>query len=100
MSKYRRPRMSRLLLSMPLCLLLAFVAVFRSLPPAQAEAAAADQSAPLPDTEAIERLVKTDPVAFMRVCLQRYDREVKGYRCTFVKQERLGGKLQRSEVID
>jgi hypothetical protein len=85
---------------MPLCLLLAFAGVSRSLPSAQAVSAAADGSAPLPDTEAVERLVKTDPVAFMRVCLQRYDRDVKGYRCTFVKQERLGGKLQRSEVID
>jgi hypothetical protein len=46
------------------------------------------------------RLAKKDPVAFLRACLLRYGREVKGYRCTLQKQERLGGKLQRSEVID
>jgi len=48
----------------------------------------------------MERLAQTDPIAFLENCLRRYDREVKGYRATLQKQERLGGKLQGTEVID
>ena len=92
--------MSRLLLSLPLCLLLAFDGTSRPLPPAQAESAAGGEGTPIADAESLERLVKTDPVAFMQACLRRYDRDVKGYRCAFVKQERLGSKLQRSEIVD
>lgn len=92
--------MRRLLLSLPLCFLPGFDGALRSAPPSPPELKAADDKAPLPDAAGLERLARTDPIAFMRVCLRRYDREVKGYRCTFVKQERLGGKLQRSEVID
>lgn len=60
----------------------------------------AADTAPIPDGAELERLARADPVAFLNACLQRYDRDVKGYRCTFVKQERLGGKLRRTEVID
>jgi hypothetical protein len=61
-------------------------------------AANADAGSAVPDAATLDRLVRTDPVAFMRTCVRHYDRTVKGYRCTFVKQERMGGKLQRSEV--
>jgi hypothetical protein len=92
--------MRRLLLSLPLCFLPATDGALRSAPPSPPEPKAAGDNAPLPDAAALERLARTDPIAFMRACLRRYDRDVKGYRCTFVKQERLGGKLQRSEVVD
>jgi hypothetical protein len=98
--------MRLLLVSLPLCFLAAFDDTprpARTAPPepaAAAAAAAADTAAALPDQAALERLVRTDPIAFMRACIRRYDREVKGYRCTFAKQERIGGKLQRSEIID
>jgi hypothetical protein len=92
--------MRRLLLSLPLCFLPASDGALRSAPPALPEPKAADDNTPLPDAAGLERLARTDPVAFMKACLRRYDRDVKGYYCTFVKQERLGGKLQRSEVID
>src|SRR5690349_4204007 len=60
----------------------------------------ADNGAPLPDNEEMGRLARTDPLAFLENCLRRYDREVKGYRATLEKRERLGGKLQGGEVID
>jgi hypothetical protein len=89
-----------LLLSLPLCFLSAFDDAARPAPPAPPEPAAANDAPAPTDAAALERLVGTDPIAFMRGCIRRYDRDVKGYRCTFVKQERLGGKLQRSEVVD
>jgi Protein of unknown function (DUF1571) len=92
--------MRRLLLSLPLCFLPASEGVSLSLPSALPELTAAGDSTPLPDAAGLERLARNDPIAFQRACLRRYDREVKGYRCTFVKQERLGGKLQRTEVVD
>jgi hypothetical protein len=58
-----------------------------------------DDGAPLPDNAEMTRLAKEGPIKFLENCLKRYDREVKGYRCTLVKQERMGDKLQRSEVI-
>jgi hypothetical protein len=42
---------------------------------------------------AIETLLKTDPVAFLELCAERYDRDVHSYTCTFVKKERIEGKL-------
>jgi hypothetical protein len=93
----------RLLLCLPLCLALAAGGPPPAARPAPAPAAdkpAADDGAPLPDAAGLVRLARTDPVAFVEACLRRCGREVKGYRCTLQKQERLGGKLQRSEVMD
>lgn len=47
----------------------------------------------------MEELVKKDPVAFLEYCLDRYTKEVQGYRCTFAKQERVNGTLRDYEVI-
>ncbi len=58
-----------------------------------------DDGAALPDNAAMTRLAKDDPIRFLENCLKRYDREVRGYRLTLVKQERMGGKLQPSESI-
>src|SRR5262245_52058274 len=91
--------MRRLLLCLPLCL-----AVGPDRPPPASPGRPAPKAAgdggPLPDAASLTRLARTDPVAFVEACLGRYAREVKGYRCTFQKQERLGGKLQPAEVID
>jgi hypothetical protein len=47
-------------------------------------------SDPLPDP---------DPLTFMQKCLQRYDREVKGYNCILEKQERVAGSLHPREIV-
>jgi hypothetical protein len=82
-----------------LCLLLA-PDVFR--PPLRASdlADVTDDGDALPTEAQMKRLAENDPIAFLEACVRRYDREVKGYRCGLHKQERLDGKLQRSEEID
>ena len=51
------------------------------------------------ESRAFEELAAKDPVAFLARCLSRYEKEVKGYRCIFVKQERVAGKLGPKERI-
>jgi hypothetical protein len=41
----------------------------------------------------LENMLQTRPLAFLRLCVERFDREVQGYRCVFVKKERIEGKL-------
>jgi hypothetical protein len=91
---------SRWLLALPLCLL------FAPRPPAAGPAlrSLADVSpadaADLPTPGQLERLARSDVIAFLRACLARYQRDVHGYRATLQKQERLGGKLGPVEVLD
>jgi hypothetical protein len=51
------------------------------------------------ESHALEELAENDPVEFLQRCLNRYDKEVHGYRCIFVKQERVNGKLRKKEKI-
>ena len=60
---------------------------------------AADKG-PLPNAAEMERLAREKPVEFLEQCLRHYDRSVKGYTTTMQKQERLGGRLQPTEVIE
>jgi hypothetical protein len=92
--------MYRTILCLPLCLALEATPPPRTPPPpALVLAAVADDGAALPDADRLERLAKTDPIAFMEACVRRYEREVKGYRAILKKRERLSGKLQSAEVI-
>jgi len=59
-----------------------------------------DTGEKLPDNARMEALAKTDPVAFLEKCLIRYNRDVKGYRLTMQKQERIQGKLNKPEIIE
>lgn len=47
----------------------------------------------------LEDLAAKDPIAFLDRCLERYEREVRGYRFTFLKQERVNGKLRPKEIV-
>lgn len=58
-----------------------------------------DTAADLPPPEQLEQLARTDPIAFLRTCLVRYRKEVRAYRATLVKHERINGKLGRAETI-
>ena len=58
-----------------------------------------DDGKPLPDPDKMERL-RDNPIELLEDCIRRYQRQVKGYSCTFQKQERIGGKLQSKEVIE
>lgn len=56
-------------------------------------------SAQLPATDEFSRLAQNDPVAMFDACLSRYAREVKGYRATLEKQERVEGELHDREIV-
>lgn len=42
--------------------------------------------------------IKTDPIAFFRGAIERYDRSVHDYVCTFSKQELVGGELTTEQI--
>jgi len=91
--------MRRLFLLLPLCLLLA---PDRS--PSLAGRSSSARPAPpaQPLSQANERmayLAAKDPVAFVEAAIARYDREVKGYTCLLIKQERLSGVLMPEEQM-
>jgi len=54
----------------------------------------------LPTAEEMEKLARTDVIAFLRACIRRYDKEVHGYTATLEKQEFLNGKLNPAEVVE
>lgn len=51
-----------------------------------------------PDTPA-DTLAETDPEAFLRMALQRYQDTVQSYECTFYKQEFVQGKMTKLQEI-
>jgi uncharacterized protein DUF1571 len=48
----------------------------------------------------LEILLHYEPILFLEDCLARYEDEVTGYATTFLKQERIQGKLQPLEKVD
>jgi hypothetical protein len=50
--------------------------------------------------QGFEHLFQKEPWEFLQMCLDRYDREVKGYSTLFVKRERMDGKLKDEEVVE
>jgi uncharacterized protein DUF1571 len=55
---------------------------------------------PEPEKLTNEDLARTKPVEFLEFCLAEYDRKVTGgYRCHFVKQERVKGNLRDPEKL-
>jgi hypothetical protein len=93
--------MGRLLVCLPLCLLVQPDGQPPArLPERAALATVVDPGGKLPEEAAMVQLAQTDPIAFIRWSLIRYDREVtSGYRTNFIKQERIAGKLNPSEDI-
>jgi hypothetical protein len=58
-----------------------------------------DDGKALPTNAALERLARTNPIAFLEHCLRRYEREIKGYQVIMHKHERIKGKMLRPEVV-
>ena len=54
---------------------------------------------PLPESQAFPDLAQRSPVRMLEACLSRYSREVKGFRATLVKKERVGEGEHAREVI-
>jgi hypothetical protein len=92
--------MKRALVCLPFCLLCTSDSSSMVTLPTATFHDVADSGSPLPSEAEMERLAKNDPIAFIRECIRRYDREVHGYTTMLSKQERSDGHLQRREVID
>lgn len=88
------------LLCLPLCLLCISDSSSTQPPPPATFRDVADNGNPLPRESEMERLARTDPIAFLEACIRRYDREVKGFEAILIKKERIDGKIEPSEVID
>lgn len=75
-------------------------------PAAKRVAQPAASVAPLPAAStshvpaALVALAQADPLAVIRRGIEQCDRELRDYRCTFIKQERVQGKLRDEEQID
>lgn len=50
--------------------------------------------------ESLEASAARDPLGFLKMALERYDRSVRDYSCVFTKQELLGGRLSAEQVMD
>ncbi len=61
-------------------------------------AAYATVKPPEPLIDPLATLVKTNPLAFFRGAIERYERSVHDYVCTFSKQELVGGQLTAEQV--
>ena len=48
----------------------------------------------------LEELAARDPVAFLEMALDHYDRSVRDYTCTFTKQEIVSGRLTQKQVME
>src|SRR5262245_46839752 len=51
------------------------------------------------DRNSPDYLAQHEPLKFLQMCLDRYERDVHGYACTFNKVERIAGKLRKPEKI-
>jgi hypothetical protein len=47
----------------------------------------------------LRKLPFGDPLVFLEKCMERYDREVQGYECIMMKQDRVGKRLNSPEII-
>lgn len=54
----------------------------------------------LPSKEQFVEYARNDVLALLNASMSRYRCEVKGYRCTMQKQERVSGSLGKVEIID
>ncbi len=50
--------------------------------------------------EKIDKLAKSNHVALLEYCLDNYEGRYADYTCTFIKQERMGGKLGAPQVVE
>lgn len=95
--------MSRLLLCLPLCLLVA-PDRYRPVAPAPAPAegtfaVVTDDGDALPDNAAMLALAVRDPVTFLEMCIRRCQREVHSARLILRKHERTLGQQRKPEEI-
>jgi Protein of unknown function (DUF1571) len=93
--------MRRLLLILPLCLIVAPSRPAAG-PASRAPVPGAEvnRSDALPTAKQLEQLAQKDVIAFLKACILRYEKEVRGYQAVLVKQEFISGKLNPVETAD
>src|SRR4051812_17095139 len=52
-----------------------------------------------PKVETAEHILETDPLRFLEMSLEKYDRTIQGYTHILEKHERIQGKLSRPEKV-
>lgn len=100
--------MTRWLLFLPVCLVGGPILVFLLLDqsssgsprPGDKPLPKVSEEGALPDAARMEELAQNDQVAFLKNCIRRYQREVRGYQLMMQKQERLQGTLYPKEKIE
>lgn len=88
--------MKRYLWYLPILVVVISLAIYALLAARAPESPVEEKAVPV----SRDPLPNPDPIAFLRMCIERYDREVQGYRCVLEKRERIGGRLYRKEVIE
>jgi hypothetical protein len=68
-------------------------------PPERPAPVIVDRGQRLSDAEEMSRLAHERPLEFLRECLLRYKRNVRGYTLTMSKQERIGGALEKQAEL-
>lgn len=91
--------MGRLFVILPVCLALCGQSIIQDAVPIDSP----DEVAVTPIGEKgptpLEKILQENPVRFLEMTLEKYDKEVQSYTFTFRKQERIAGKLQEPETI-
>jgi len=67
--------------------------------PSPSAAVAAPLSGSPNPIENVEAFAARDPVGFFEFALERYDRSVRDYTCTFTKQELVGNRMTNEQVM-
>lgn len=73
--------------------------------PVEGEAIASVVPPPAPDTsltpeQKLQRHLQADPADALKALLANYEREIRDYRCTFIKKERVNGTLCDEQVME
>ena len=55
---------------------------------------------PMTADEKLEAIMRTDPMRFLTMSLEKYDKEIQGYSLTFLKQEKIAGKMKPREKLE
>lgn len=71
----------------------------REIHPTPARSPGDDSFVPPPNELSFAELCERDPVGALARSMHRYKQEVEGYTCIMAKQERIGGTLNKPEVI-
>jgi hypothetical protein len=85
-----------------------WASTFNSAPPLEvragkgpsADSGVSESNIDKPKPETLEKILETDPVRFLSMSLERYEKTIRGYKHVLEKHERIQGKLSRPEKVE